>query len=340
MAADTIVTGSKLTAIANAIRSKTGGSSQMTLDQMATAIAGISATDRLFNHLAGKLNGSTYEGQFAYSIGKDDWDAILNSPAQGLNRYAFAGDKWVRDVTFPDDKPGITTITTGMFMGSGVRSITLPPRTDGLSWSLTTPMTSDDAYSSLNLQYFFKLTNLESVDISEATSIAHYSNSPMFYGCSKLTSLSLPDLTGHAIYLNQGDFQDCTSLTKVILPPGWCVTASGNTGASSVFANCTSLKVADLSADVLGLYGHQYSNGTFRNCSAMESLVLRATTMVYLNHAGLFGTDYNGGAYTPKVPANLTIYVPQALIASYEADQYWSTFAGRFSALENYSPSS
>lgn len=41
MAADTIVTGSKLTAIANAIRGKTGGSARLTLDEMAQAVANI-----------------------------------------------------------------------------------------------------------------------------------------------------------------------------------------------------------------------------------------------------------------------------------------------------------
>ena len=69
--------------------------------------------------------------------------------------------------------------------------------------------------------------------------------------------------------------------------------------------------------------------GAFIGCSALDTLILRCTDMVVVAE-----DDYS---IPPKVKDGTGyVYVPQALLASYQAATNWSTYAAQFRALEDY----
>ena len=94
------------------------------------------------------------------------------------------------------------------------------------------------------------------------------------------------------------------------------------------FDGCTSLKVVDLaSCKYLSSTGGATSQ--FANCTSLETLILRSSTMCTLADTGVFlnSSIANDTGY---------IYVPQGLIDSYKSATNWSVFANRFRAIEDY----
>lgn len=88
MAADTIVTGSKLTAVADAIRAKTGGSAALTLDQMPGEIGSIRGGT--LSSLGRAVLTRQYAGSFtSFALSASDFGASDGSNVY-LRDYAFA----------------------------------------------------------------------------------------------------------------------------------------------------------------------------------------------------------------------------------------------------------
>ena len=105
MAQDTIVTGSKLTTLANAIRTKGGTSAQMTLDQMAQAVAAIptgsgGGSDKFALEILG------YESDYDVrdvDISLSDWPTYDSSTMRGLT--------WIRPYAFYDSSSNMAGAT-------------------------------------------------------------------------------------------------------------------------------------------------------------------------------------------------------------------------------------
>ena len=93
--------------------------------------------------------------------------------------------------------------------------------------------------------------------------------------------------------------------------------------APECFANCSDLVKVDF-------YNAWYFRETiFIDCPALEAVIIRTTGMCTIQAINpyLFGAS---------VPANLYIYVPSNLVATYKADSIWSQYADRFRAIEDY----
>lgn len=138
--------------------------------------------------------------------------------------------------------------------------------------------------------------------LTEIRSFVTNTRAQAFMGCTNLVSVDLPN----AITLGQQTFRDCTSLVNVNIP---LVTYF----ASLVFRNCTSLVSVDLPR--LGNIG----TSTFQDCVSLTNVVLRKTdNITTLSNVSVFQN-------TPFVPdgSGGKIYVPQALIASYQANATW-----------------
>ena len=106
-------------------------------------------------------------------------------------------------------------------------------------------------------------------------------------------------------------FEGCSSLVNVALGGD----ANGGSNGNA-FKNCYSLQRVDLGVASLKSY-------EFRYCSAINTLVLRNENLVTLANINAFAgtpfaSDGTGG----------TLYVPQSLITSYEADAKWATILG------------
>jgi len=192
---------------------------------------------------------------------------------------------------------------------------------------------SGSAVTTVKTSAFQNCTSMTSATFPALTTI----ESNAFRG-SKLTSASFPLATS----VGGSAFEACQSLTSVSLP---AVTTPGN------FAyNCNNLENVDLSACTTvpgGTFQMCYKlatldlpactkiqNQAFYNARTLSTLILRHNSVVTLDNVGAFTN-------TPLRGYNSlsgTVYVPQALISSYQTASNWSSlYSGghcTFAAIE------
>lgn len=85
------------------------------------------------------------------------------------------------------------------------------------------------------------------------------------------------------------------------------------------FFNCKSLKLVDLPSIT------EIPSYTFYGCGNLTTVILRSNTVVQLGDINAF-TSWS----------KLYAYVPKALIEDYKVANYWSTYASRLRAIEDY----
>lgn len=290
----------KLTAIADAIRGKTGGTDKLTLDQMPAEIAGIEAGGggevsseqltamRIMSRLeTGVLNIENLgidqlEKYFAY--GNDHITALYWSKAVqtlDIRASAFAECTALETVDFPN---AVYWHYNSVFSGcTSLKNVNIPN------------------YSGrLNSDTFKNCTSLENIDMQGVTEF----NQSVFRGCSSLKSADFPLLTGST---GNYAFLGCASLASVNLP---LVTSV----AQSAFENCTALTELDLPSVTAVLAS------SFKGCTNLTAIVLRSETLCSLSSINAF-------ANTPFASGGTggTVYVPEALIESYQTATNWST---------------
>ena len=127
--------------------------------------------------------------------------------------------------------------------------------------------------------------------------------SSAFYSCSALTSVNLPNVTS----ISSSAFYGCSKLESVNLPN---VTSLG----SSAFYSCSALTSVNLPKVT------SIANNAFSNCSVLTTLILRSSTVCTLS-----GTSAFNNAPFAVGKAGGTVYVPQALIESYQTATNWKT---------------
>lgn len=116
--------------------------------------------------------------------------------------------------------------------------------------------------------------------------------------------VNMPAVTGNIAYA----FRNCPNLVEIHLP---------NTAYNidRTCLGCRKLEIADLGKGSI-------SNGaSFQNCTALRTLVLRNTDQVQALSA--WSANCMGGIYNN--PTESTIYVPSALISSYQTASNWSS---------------
>ena len=162
----------------------------------------------------------------------------------------------------------------------------------------------------LSSSLFSGCSNLESVDCPSVTTnnanITH-----VFLNCSKLTSVNLPKLR----LLGQQAFRGCGFTTVVF--------KAMTELRPDVFDDCTHLTGADFPS--LG-----YSYQAFMRCTNLNTLVLRRTSAI----VGLANTMiFNNTPFAVGATHSGHIYVPSALISSYQTATNWSTFYNDYNDL-------
>ena len=137
---------------------------------------------------------------------------------------------------------------------------------------------------------------------SNVTSIGDYA----FYDCAQLTTTDFPEATS----IGKFAFRNCSQLTTVNFPK------ATNIGGST-FSACSQLTTVDFpKATSIGA-------AVFSACSVLTTLILRSSSVATLESASAFNntpfaSDGTGG----------TFYVPEDLIASYQAAKNWRTVLG------------
>ena len=210
--------------------------------------------------------------------------------------------------TYEDDE--ITTIRPYAFYGSNVQTVNTPN------------VTSIGSYA-------FQNAKLTAIDFPELTAVT----SNAFNGCTSATSMNLPKVTSVAV---QGFYS--TRVPHIYLPSLTTLSggknfmnASSNSAVQTIvlpaftthatgegFRNNAGLTAADFGA-VNGLYAND-----FNGCTNLTTLILRKTASITaLNATSVFtGTPFASGG------SGGTIYVPAALIATYQAATNWATIDG------------
>lgn len=263
-------------------------------------------------------------------------DTTLSAAVGTLVAGYGGGSGWTTDGILDGSEPNgnlvantATKIKAHLFRGrSGITSLTSSSITEveqsGLEASLISTI-SLTACTTLGNSAIRNNTSLTSLYLPALTSIGQYS----LAGCSNLPSLSLPNCE----YLGNSAFENCTSLTSVSVPKlktlsNGClrncrfpmiVLPSATSIDTYSLSNNSSLTTVDI-----GTSGKTKGGSVFINDTNLTTLILRISTEIcpctnanYFNGTP-FASDGTGG----------TLYVPSALISSYQSATNWSTILG------------
>lgn len=190
----------KLTAIANAIRGKTGESEPLTLDGMAIAI----------NNLATGGGGSVVGSDAEKYLESCHAEVILPN-ATSIKLYAFMKDNVLTNI----EMPKVTSIGNSSFMNCKNLVLT----------SLPSGLTSLDSYAFAN-DSKLAITSLP----SGLTSIGDYA----FAACYKLTSITFE---GKPNSISGTAFNNCVNLTTINVPWAEGEVANAPWGATNATIN-------------------------------------------------------------------------------------------------------
>ena len=183
--------------------------------------------------------------------------------------------------------------------------------------------------TSIGAYAFYRCSVLTKADFPAVTSIGAYA----FRSCSILSTADFPAVTS----IGENVFYQCERLSTANFPVATsigayafyrCGFATANFPVATsigddAFERCSGLTKADFPAVTsIGAYAFYY-------CSNLNALILRSETMCKLSNKNAF-------TYTPIKSGTGYIYVPSALLASYQAATNWSTFSAQFRAIEDY----
>ncbi len=230
-----------------------------------------------------------------------------------------------KGVTVPDGTllDGMAALIESIEAGGGDTSVE-----DGLIERIITEY-SNSRVTKIGNNVFYLYNTLTKADFPAVTSIGNYA----FYYCSKLSTANFPVATS----IGSSAFYACSTLKKADFP---AVTSIGDSAfyrcgfstanfpvatsiGDSAFERCSSLTKADFPA-VTSIVDY-----AFYYCSRLNALILRSETMCKLSNTNAFTN-------TPIESGTGYIYVPSALLASYQAATNWSTFSAQFRAIEDY----
>ena len=221
----------------------------------------------------------------------------VNDRVTVVGKYAF-GDNGLNPIMRPNSIsfPNCVSLRDFAFTGSGVKEFRA------------------DNYTGESNDRVFSSSKVESVYMPNCTTIG----SGMFRESSIKNMTFSPDLS--AI---RNDAFTSTSIEEFVYPKAKLM-------MYGVFNNCKKLK----KVDIKGWDSGTNINNIFSNASALETLILRSTTLLTLNTSSLQGSAIEAGTgyvYVPKTLANGADGVE-----TYRAATNWSVYAERIRAIEDY----
>ena len=159
----------------------------------------------------------------------------------------------------------------------------------------------EDGVTTLGNGVLQRQSQLTSVKFPNLTN----TGSNTFQYCTGLTTIG-SDAFPNLGTIGSSAFANCTGLTNVTFP-------SVTSVASSAFSSCTNLETFTTGTNTVAF------NSPFPSCSKLNALIINSTAMSTLDSAtGLSGTaiaNYNGA-----------VYVPDAMVATYRANDNWKNY--------------
>lgn len=217
----------------------------------------------------------------------------------------------------------ITAVVANLFNGcTALETVSLPNCSTFADYAFNGCTNLESFSSTTNITNvgraaFMNCSSMTSFPFDKLTGNAVNGSQDIFNGCSSLTKIYAPHATGVGGFTS-GQFQNCTALVSARFPACTSVMRAG------VFNNDSSLKLADL-----GSCGNIGSAGNiFTNCTNLEVLILRKTSM-----AAVRSTEF------ANTTNKIDVYVPSNLVSTYQSGTNWSTLYAndkvQFLALEN-----
>jgi hypothetical protein len=209
---------------------------------------------------------------------------------------------------------GMATEIAGMETGGGGYSLEELGKAGGIKGDLEIDFPINRTHAFYGLSGIGKVTLKDGFAGSYSTSVAS------IFEKSSVTEV-YADNAGFR--LNPSMFKDCKSLKKVVLTCDF---------GTAVFSGCSALELADITGDIA-------RDQLFNNCSALETVVLRKTSVATILAPTYWAFTFNGTPFDNN-PAGTggTVYVPAALIEEYKVATNWSVLyeAGTvtFAAIE------
>ena len=175
------------------------------------------------------LNNDYEESAVLYINGEPLREAVIPEGVREIKDYTFYKCVTLQSVTLPST---LTSIGEHSFVGSGIKSITIP-----------------DGIESVNLSYCAEL---------ECAVLPDSVRDICFGGCSSLTRVNIPDSVTR---LSSGCFLDCISLKSIIIPDN--ITEVED----AVFASCCRLENVTFGAGM-----HAVPSGMFAFCGSLRTV--------------------------------------------------------------------
>lgn len=339
-----VITNSLLTDIANSIRAKTGSQASMTPAEMADAIDNMSGGGS--EHCIEVTLES--EGLPSETIKTANFRGMVAVPP-----YCFYNNTDLTDVTFDGD---LKKIGDKAFYGCQKLAMSELP-------SSVASIGIDAFYNCFNVAFsrlphgvttipqncFYNCAKVTFSSIPAGVTKIDYN---AFYACSKVTFSELPSTITS---IGNSAFQGCVLITSMSCN-GAITTLGNNLFSHKNWNNVQFVKFPNMKLNALGQSFGMSGSGTyscvnmttadigetkainqyaFAYCNSLRQLVLRRSDAICsLSNVNAFNntpfTGYNG--------LSGTVYVPQALISTYEAATNWSTLVAgghlTFAAIE------
>lgn len=303
-----VVLDSTLTDIADAIRSKTGGTATMTPGQMPAQIASIPSGGGVGIPREVNANG-------VYGMPTESFTFSLPANATDLSEralsYAFYGCTSLTSV----DLSSLTAVSGSQALNYAFRNCT------GITSADLGSITEISGESALYYA-FYGCANLASVNFGSLTTISgRDALGSAFRGCLPITQADFPLLTtisGNNAF--DSVFRGCTSLVSVNLNA--LSTISGGNIMSYAFAECTNLVSVNF-ASLSTISGGSAFTDAFRGCTSLTSISFPALTP-----NSFVGTVVNQLNRLVSGVTGCTLHFPAATQAKIETMDGYPNFGG------------
>lgn len=233
----------------------------------------------------------------------------IPSGITAIPNYCFAGCSALTGVTNPNATVAWTSIGNGAF--SGCTNLTAVAGVGTATTSIGERAFMDcRALTSINIPNVTSIaygtfefcSNLTGVTITNATSI----EAEAFILCSGLTSVSIPNVT----FIGNNAFESCSGLTSIVIPDS-CTMIS-----SQAFAFSSALETVDVGTGMTYLTDYGVFQNVGTNTANGATFIFRANQKITISY-----NTFNGASVKE-------IYVPDALVSSYQADNMWLQVVG------------